>query len=122
MRALVVDDEIEICTMVTRHLQKLGFQAQYAVSVSDACERLANESYNIVFVDLNLNEGSGFDVIRYKNENNLTAKIVVISAYDSEASRAINEGADVFLPKPFAFKRINEILDTLNLSTNNLIS
>jgi len=50
----------------------------------------------------------------------LKTKIIVISAYDSEASKAIDAGAHIFLAKPFAIKRINEALGTLNFLPNNL--
>jgi DNA-binding response OmpR family regulator len=120
-RALVVDDEIDICMMVAKHLQNLGFETQYALTVKEARLKLLSYPYDIMFMDLNLTDGSGFDIIHYKNKLNLKTKIVVISAYDSEANKAIDAGANIFLPKPFAIKRINEALGTLDfLPKNNL--
>lgn len=113
-RALVVDDELDICLMITKHLQNLQFEAQYSLTVQDARLKLLNSRYDILFVDLNLTDGSGFDIIQYKNKLNLNSKVVVISAYDSEASKALEAGASVFLAKPFAIKRINETLKALN--------
>ena len=121
-RALVVDDEIEICMMLTRHLQNLGFETQYALTVKEARLKLLSSAYDVMFMDLNLTDGSGFDIIRYKNQMNLKTKVAVISAYDSEASKVLDAGADLFLPKPFAIKKINEALDTLKLLPNNLIA
>lgn len=121
-RALVVDDEIEICMMLTRHLQNLGFETQYALTVKEARLKLLSSAYDVMFMDLNLTDGSGFDIIHYKNQMNLKTKIAVISAYDSEASKVLDAGADLFLPKPFAIKKINEALDTLKLLPNNLIA
>ena len=114
-KALVVDDELEICLMVCKHLQNLGFQTQYALTVKEARLKLLSSSYDIMFIDLNLTDGSGFDIIQYCNQMNLKNKIVVISAYDSEGSKAVSAGANLFLPKPFALKRINESLDSLKL-------
>ena len=119
-RALVVDDEIDICMMVAKHLQTLGFETQYALTVKEACLKLLSHPYDIMFMDLNLTDGSGFDILHYKNKLNLKTKIVVISAYDSEENKAINAGANIFLAKPFAIKRINEALGTLNFLPNNL--
>ncbi len=113
-RALVVDDELDICLMITRHLQNLHFETQYALTVKEARLKLLSSSYDIMFLDLNLTDGSGFDVMQYRNKLNLNAKIIVISAYDSEAPKAIRAGANLFLSKPFAIKRINEALETLD--------
>jgi CheY-like chemotaxis protein len=122
MRALIVDDEIEICMMVAKHLQNLGFETQYALTVKEAKLKLLGSSYDIMFMDLNLTDGSGFDIIHHRNHMKLKTKIVVISAYDSESSKTTEAGADLFLPKPFAIRRINEALDTLNLLPKNLIA
>lgn len=117
-RALVVDDELDICLMITKHLQNLHFETHYALTVKEAHLKLINSTYDIMFIDLNLTDGSGFDVIQYRNKLNLKTKIVVISAYDSEANKAIEAGANLFLAKPFAVKRINETLKTLNFLPN----
>ena len=40
-KILVVDDEIEICLLVTRYLTKMGFDASYAQSISEALAKTA---------------------------------------------------------------------------------
>ena len=113
-KALVVDDELDICLMITKHLQSLQFETHYALTVKEARLKLLSSSYDIMFLDLNLTDGSGFDVMQYRNKLNLNAKIIVISAYDSEANKAKQAGADYFLAKPFAIKSINATLEALN--------
>jgi DNA-binding response OmpR family regulator len=119
-KALVVDDEIDICLMITKHLQNLNFETHYVLTVKEACLKLLNSHYDVMFLDLNLTDGSGFDVIQYKNKLNSNAKIVVISAYDHEANKALQAGANFFLVKPFAIKNLNETLEALNLYNHNL--
>jgi DNA-binding response OmpR family regulator len=119
-RALIIDDEIDICLMISRHLQHLKFETQYALTVKEARLKLLSSTYDIVFLDLNLTDGSGFDVIHYKNKLNLDAKIVVISAYDSESNKALQAGASLFLAKPFALRSINESLKALDFLPSNL--
>jgi len=119
-KALVVDDEIDICLMITKHLQNLNFETQYVLTVKEAYLKLLSSQYDVIFLDLNLTDGSGFDVIHYKNKLNSHAKIVVISAYDSDSNKALQAGANFFLAKPFAIKSLNETLDALNLRNHNL--
>jgi DNA-binding NtrC family response regulator len=113
-KVLVVDDELDICLMITKHLRDLQFETQYAQTVKEAYGKLLSSSYDVMFIDLNLTDGSGFDVIEQKNKLNPDAKIIVISAYDSEAPKALQAGANYFIAKPFAIKRINETLRALN--------
>ena len=53
-KILVVDDEIEICLLVTQYLKKMGFDASYALSIADALSKISLTSYDLLFVDLNL--------------------------------------------------------------------
>ena len=113
-RALVVDDELDICLMVTKHLQNQQFETQYAMTVEDARVKLNLFQYELMFVDLSLPDGSGFDIINYALELNLNSRIVVISAFDSEAKKALTMGATLFVNKPFTIKAINEALKALH--------
>lgn len=113
-RILVVDDEIEICLLVTRYLRKIGFEAEYALSISDALNKITMVSYDLLFVDLNLADGSGYDLIQILQESKVSSKIIIISAYDSERQKALQKGAALFIAKPFTRKSIAESLEKLN--------
>jgi DNA-binding response OmpR family regulator len=117
-RTLVVDDELDICLMVTKHLQKMQFETDYALTVKDACSKVDKSIYDFIFLDLNLSDGSGFDLMKYMKEMNLSSKIIVISAHDNESARALSMGAHLFLNKPFTMKTINDALRTLNFLPN----
>lgn len=116
-KILVVDDEIEICLLVTRHLKKMGFDASYALSISEALAKISMVSYDLLFVDLNLADGSGYDLINTLQESNVSSKIIIISAYDSERQKALQKGAALFIAKPFTKKSISESLEKLNFLT-----
>ncbi len=114
-KILVIDDELDICLMLSKHLQNLQFETQYATSIKEAQYNISRYQYDAMFVDLNLLDGSGYDVIHDANNLMLATKIVVISAHDGEASASLERGADFFIAKPFTTKRINEALINLNL-------
>ncbi len=117
-RTLVIDDELDICLLVTKHLQKLQFKTDYSLTVKDALLKVNQTAYEFVFIDLNLSDGSGFEVINHMKELNLNSKIIVISAHDNESSRALATGAHLFVSKPFTMKAINDALRTLNFLPN----
>lgn len=119
-RVLVVDDEVEICLLVTQYLRKLGYEVTYSLSIAEALGKLSIAPYDLLFVDLNLSDGSGYDIIRALKESNAQSKVIVISAYDNERLRALQKGATLFLAKPFSKKAIDESLQKLNfLKTNS---
>jgi DNA-binding response OmpR family regulator len=116
-RALVVDDELEICLMVTKHLQRRQFETDYALTVKDALKKVNHSEFELMFVDLNLADGSGFDVISDIQELNRDSKIIVISAYDYEIHKVLEKGANFFLAKPFTIRMVDDALKSLNFLT-----
>jgi len=117
-KALVVDDEIEICLLVTQHLRRAGYEASFSLSISEALAKISSGFFDLLFVDLNLTDGSGYDLIKFVQESESTSKIIVISAYDGESQKALQKGANLFLAKPFTKKSLDESLQKLNSLTN----
>ncbi len=118
-KALVVDDEIDICVLLVSQLKHLGFQASYCPSVASALAELAVNSYDVIFVDLNLGDGSGYELINSIRNFDKHAKIIVISAYEGERRKALEVGASMYIPKPFSKKTIYESLQRLNVLHNS---
>lgn len=115
-KVLVVDDEVDICTLLKRQLEKGGLEVSYCLTIKDALSNLSSNSYDMIFVDLNLTDGSGYDLISSLGDTHKHTTIIVISAYDSERQKALQAGATLFVPKPFTNKSISEALQRLQAS------
>ncbi len=115
-KILVVDDEVDICVLLSKHLQKYGAKADYALNVSDAVSMAAEDHYNLYIIDLNLAGGSGYDLIAKLKAMERKTKVIMISAHDSEAENALQNGADYFMAKPFSKSSINKALEYINLT------
>ncbi len=111
---LVVDDEIDICMLVTRQLKSIGIKAEYALSIKEALSKTAFTPYDLYMIDLNLTDGSGFTLVQKLKEAQPNSRIIIISAYDHESKRAIKSGADLFVAKPLSKKTINDALHAVN--------
>jgi DNA-binding response OmpR family regulator len=120
--ALVVDDELDICLMVTKYLQSLHFETHYAITIKDARSIVKSETFDLMFVDLTLPDGSGFEIIRQAHELKQAQKIIVMSANDNQADEAYALGASLFINKPFTIKTIQEALQSLQFLTPNITS
>jgi DNA-binding NtrC family response regulator len=110
--ALIVDDEEDIGLMVSVFLKKSGVGSTYLSRVTPALEKIADETFDFYFLDLNLPDGTGFDLIPLIHQNNPAAQIIIISAYDShlETARAEDFKVKAFVKKPFTKQ---DILATL---------
>jgi len=117
-KVLVVDDEIDICSLLTHQLRKLGFQTSYCLTLHDAIQNLSATSYDLIFVDLNLTDGSGYDLISSLRKIDKQTKVIVISAYDSERNKVLDSGPNLFVPKPFAKDSIQDALKKLKFLEN----
>lgn len=99
--ALLVDDEPEICELLRVMLRRNGTQCHVAHSLAEGRAALANSIFDAVFVDVNLPDGLGYELIPEVKAMTPDARCIAISAIDAERGRAVAAGADVFIPKPF---------------------
>lgn len=99
--ALLVDDEPEICQLLSAILRRTGAECEIAHSIAEGRAALANSTYDAVFLDVNLPDGLGYDLIPEIKASKPDARCIAISAIDTERHRAVAAGADVFIPKPF---------------------
>lgn len=118
-RILILDDEIDICFLLGNLLRKENAYVQSIHNIESLSSIDLNE-YHILFIDNNLTDGSGFDLIEKILEKHKHIKIIAISAFDtiSEREHALEKGANLFLGKPFSKKQILNIID--NISHNEL--
>ncbi|MGF1637568.1 MAG: response regulator [Cyclobacteriaceae bacterium] len=116
---LLVDDEVEICILLSSILRKEGYDTKYVHSLLEARRYIENNEFAIVILDLNLPDGLGYQLIDPIRKKYNSVKIIVISAYDGESLEAIRRGSDAFISKPFTKKTITDLLRKLNLPIKN---
>jgi len=100
---LVVDDDDALRQLMEDILSREGYQVTTAADGDLAIKLLKNKKFDLVLLDIIMPNVSGFGVLKYISENNITAKVIMISAYQ-ELKLAV-EGKDLgaadFLCKPF---------------------
>ncbi len=104
-KILVVEDSLEISSVVTNALAALRVQIIVATSVSDALRQMQNQAFDLIILDLVLPDGDGLDVlsrVRESAEQHKTAVFVLSSKSDiSSKISAFSIGADDYMTKPF---------------------
>ena len=118
-RALIIDDEQDICYLLGKMLSTRNILAESAFSLEEGTTKLHSILPALLFLDIHLPDGSGLDHLQSFRAAFPKTFIVVMSAYDSFAERnaAIDKAADFFLPKPFQREMIDELNNTSFLKT-----
>ncbi len=115
MKALIIDDEIDICYLLSGILKNKNIQSYFVNTLAEANNILEKQGPEIIFLDNHLPDGMGVDFIQQIKKHNLHSKVVLITAYDTAADRirAAEEGVDFFIAKPFTRDTIYQTVDLL---------
>src|SRR3954467_15795397 len=105
MRALVVDDDATLTTVVRRLLEEDGYAVDVASTAEDGRTLAMVNDYDAIILDLVLPDGNGVQVLQsLRREGKKTPIIVLTGTKDSDVTvRALDAGADDYLTKPIVF-------------------
>jgi two-component system response regulator GlrR len=90
--------------LVERWLVRAGYHVTGVTTVPEALEALATKAVAWVITDLLLPTGDGMDILAYARRHQPQAKVIIMTAFGSEAARqrVVSHGAHAFLSKPFS--------------------
>ncbi len=105
MRVLVVEDEVELASLIRKGLREEGLLADVAITGEDALWMAASSSYSVLTVDARLPGIDGFEVCRRLREDDIRTPILMLTALNDVEDRiaGLDAGADDYLVKPFDF-------------------
>ena len=90
------------------------FELDHVQTLLAADEYLQKQSPSIIILDNKLPDGFGIDFITYIKQKYPAIKIIMISGFDAAAKDvALENGADIYLEKPFTRAQIFQSIETL---------
>ena len=103
MRALILEDDERLRSIVVRALTRTGLACDEASTIAEADELLALHAYDLLVLDRRLPDGDGLDVCRRARANAFRNSILMLTAMDDPECEieGLSEGADDYLGKPF---------------------
>ena len=115
MKAIIIEDEplsaAELRTSLAEVAPYIEVVAT-ASSVAEAAETVGRVEHDLIFMDIHLEDGSGFDIFERAD---ISVPVIFITAYDSYALKAFeNKGID-YLLKPFGLDDLRRAIDKLGL-------
>lgn len=129
---LIIDDDLEMCTMLCDLVSHVEHEAAYAQTLADGLRLAVSGGFDVVFLDVRMPDGNGLEVMKDILEIDFPPEIIVMTGMgDSDgAEKAIRNGAWDYIQKPLSPKKIiqplNRVLQyrdnirSLNRPTRNL--
>ncbi len=101
-RILVIDDDVELCSLVGEYLESEGFRVEAVYDGERGLERALHDNYVLVVLDVMLPGMNGFEVLRRIRASS-RIPVLLLTARGEEVDRIVGLeiGADDYLPKPF---------------------
>src|SRR5579885_2023707 len=104
---LIIEDEGEMCLLLEMILHGKNNEIDHVKTVSSAKDYLAEHQPNLILLDNRLPDGLGVDFLPYLKSTYPDIKIIMISAKDGSAEDvALENGANIFLAKPFSKQQL----------------
>lgn len=106
---LLIEDHLALAATVGEFLELHGMTVDYAYNCQSAMELLRQNSYHCVVLDINLPDGTGYEVCRYIRQSLwLGLPVIMLTARDmlDDKLEGFDSGADDYLVKPFELKEL----------------
>ncbi len=111
-KILIVDDDKDLSFIISEMLESYGYSVTCAESCDEAFELLADNKFALILLDINLPDGTGFEICSELRKVS-DVPVIFASARTSEDDRisGFDIGGDDYLPKPYSMK---ELLSRVN--------
>ena len=115
MRALVIEDDAEVSTYISKGLREQGFTVDTALDGKEGLGLASTENYDIMIIDRMLPTLDGLSIVKSVRAAGNNTPIIVLSALGEVDDRVkgLKAGGDDYLIKPFAFSELLARIDAV---------
>ena len=105
---VVVEDEVELTTLIAQHLEEAGMNVQVYPRVTPALRFLQNNFANLILLDVNLPDGNGFELVKQLKSQDINVPVIFLTAntHDEAKVQGLNLGGDDYITKPFSYTEV----------------
>ena len=112
--ALVIDDEPDICELLTLTLGRMDIDTAVADDVSSAKGQLSSQKFDLCLTDMRLPDGDGLELVEWMQTHATGVPVAVITAHGNveTAVQALKLGAFDFISKPLDLQNLRNIVES----------
>jgi len=105
---LIIDDDKQICNMLSNVVKRLGHNAAYSLTLEEGLKQVASKPFDVVFLDVNMPDGSGLNILPQIKESVFSPETIIITGIGDPdgAELAIKSGAWDYIQKTSSLKAI----------------
>ncbi|MGH9824811.1 MAG: response regulator transcription factor, partial [Blastocatellia bacterium] len=101
-RVLVIDDDLELCELLKKYLEREGFEVAFAHDGEQGVQSALSGEHTLVILDVMLPGTNGFEALRrIRSDSNTPVLMLTARGDDVDRIVGLEMGADDYLPKPF---------------------
>lgn len=112
IKLLIVDDEVQFLDSIAQRLELRDFNVTKAVNGTDALNYARKEKFDLALVDLKMPGIDGKEVLKILKEEHKFIEVIMLTGHGSldSAVECTKLGAFGYLPKPYEFEKLIEVL------------
>jgi DNA-binding response OmpR family regulator len=110
---LLVEDEAPLRTIIGRNLEQHGYRLTAVASVREAIAHMAATLPDVIVLDINLPDGTGWEVLRWLRAVDAHPAVIVYSAVPPSRKRVAEFHPDAVLMKPFPMDCLLDLVATV---------
>ena len=118
---LIIDDEKELASSTAEYFNLFNVKTAFVFSKAEAIQFLCDNKCNLILLDINLSDGSGFELCKYiREESNIPILFISARNTDDDKIIALNIGGDDYIEKPYSLSvLLAKVKVVLKRYTNN---
>ncbi|WP_029134662.1 response regulator transcription factor [Sedimenticola selenatireducens] len=104
-RLLLIDDDVHLIQALAEQLERWDYNVFTETTAKGGHERVLNESFDAICLDLDLPDGDGLDICRSMRRRGFNTPVIMLTASDTDEDtiRGLGAGANDYIVKPFRF-------------------
>jgi two-component system alkaline phosphatase synthesis response regulator PhoP len=114
-RLMIVDDDVEMRTLLAEYFRRLGFEVAEKESGATALQTVTTQSFDCFILDVSMPEMSGLELLRKLRDRGIDTPALFLTAHDmlDDKVAGFEAGADDYLAKPFSPRELEYRIEAL---------